>query len=38
MDNHFAVLKRKLSAIATAIVFLITLLVGSGFIAYRYWR
>ncbi|MFZ3233216.1 MAG: HAMP domain-containing sensor histidine kinase [Patescibacteria group bacterium] len=38
MDNHFVTLRRKLTIFATIVVFLITFLVGAGFISYQYWR
>lgn len=38
MDKEFSSLRKKLSVLATAAVFSITLLVGSGFISYQYWR
>lgn len=38
MDKHFITLRKKLSILATLVVFLITILVGVGFISYQYWR
>ncbi len=38
MDTPLIALRKKLSIIATIIVFLITLCVGVGFISYQYWR
>lgn len=38
MDKHFIILRKKLSILATIVVFLITLCVGIGFISYQYYR
>lgn len=38
MDKHFIILRKKLSILATIVVFLITLFVGIGFISYQYYR